>query len=337
MPGSMIDCFIAGDLTRDFIIKSEDDYYLDIPGGHALYVAGGMMLWKENAGLLSTVGEDYPQDWITDFEKKGLEISGIQIQPGTRDHRRFYGYLDDNALQTENPISYFEKKHLPFPKALIGYQPQKKTVDSRTATIPSFCRINDIPSAYLDCPSAHLCPMDFQSHMVLPDSLRQGHITTISIHASASYMDPLFLEKIPYLVNHISVFHISETNIRELFRNRTKELWEMAEAIGNGGCELLVIHKTDHSFILYNGENREKWIIPPYPIQINNNIGVEDYFCGGFFAKYRKSFDPVESALYGAVSASFMAQGFGPFYALDAFSGLPEARLDKLREMVHKL
>ena len=337
MPESVINCFIAGDLTRDYIVKSDHNYAVDTPGGHALYTAGGMMLWQEFPGLLSLVGEDYPQQWLSTFKQLGLDITGVQILPETRDHRRFYGYLEENQLQTDNPITYFDTFHLTFPKSLIGYQPLKHSLDSRTSTIPGFCRINDIPSIYLDCPSAHLCPMDFQSHMILPDALRQGQVNTISIDASSTYMDPLFLDQIPYVVNHATIFHISERNIRELFRNRIRDLWQMVETVGNYGCEVIVLHKADYTYYLYNVATKEKWIIPSYPLETANVIGVEDAFCGGFFAHYRKSFDPVESALRGAISASFTRQSFGPFYALDAFSGLPNMRLEKLRETVHKL
>ena len=337
MPESVINCFVAGDLTRDYIVKSKQDYILDKPGGPALYTAGGMMLWQEFPGILALVGEDYPQEWIHNLQQMGLDTRGIKILPETKDHRRFYGYLEDNKLQLENPITYFDKVELPFPKSLIGYQPAKNSLDSRTATTPGFCRINDIPSTYFDCPSVHLCPMDFQSHVALPDALRQGQISTISMHASSTYMDPLFLDQIPYLVNHVSVFHISEPNIRELFRNRIRDLWEMVETIGKYGCEIIVLHKTDHSYYIYSAPTNEKWILPPYPLETTNVIGVEDAFCGGFFSQYRINFDPVESALYGAVSASFIRQGFEPFFALDAFSGLPQMRLEKLRDMVQKL
>jgi hypothetical protein len=333
----LINCFIAGNLTRDYIVKSENEYYLDTPGGHALYSAVGMLLWQEYPGLLSIVGENYPQEWTNLFADQGINIQGIQSIPVPRDHRQFYGYLEENQIQTDSPISYFDRVHLPFPKSLIGYHAEHRALDSHISTTPSFCRISDIPDLFLDCSSAHLCPMDIQSHQILPDVMRQKHVTTISINASASYMDPLFLDQIPFLVNYLAVFHISEKNIRALFRNRTKDLWEMAETIGNFGCELLIIHRTNNTYYLYNGLNHEKWIIPAYPVQIRNLIGVEDAFCGGFLANFRKTFDPIESALYGAISASFTAQGFGPFYPLDVYPDLPVARLNSLRRIVRKL
>ncbi|MBI9048648.1 MAG: carbohydrate kinase family protein [Anaerolineaceae bacterium] len=337
MPESIVDCFIAGELTRDYIVKSQNENRLDIPGGHALYAVCGMLLWQERPGLLSLVGEDYPQQWLSEFADQGIDLQGVHIIPETRDHRRFYGYLEENRLQVDSPISYFDRAKIPFPKALIGYQPQRKVLDGHALTAPGFCKIKDIPTAYMDCPSVHLCPMDYQSHQMLPDAMRQGHVTTISINASPSYMDPSFLDQIPYLVNYLAVFHISEENIRSLFRNRSKDLWEMAETIGRYGCELIVIHRNNNSYYLFNCANKEKWIVPLYPVDVINVIGVEDAFCGGFLAKFRKTFDPIESCLCASISASFTAQGFGPFHALDTYPGLPEARLNSLREMIRKI
>jgi sugar/nucleoside kinase (ribokinase family) len=337
MPDKLINSFIAGELTRDYIVKSQSDIYLDVPGGSALYTAGGMLFWGERPGILSMIGEAYPKDWTEKFSELGIDITGIQVQTQPKNHHRFYGYLEENQLQIENPITYFDKIKLPLPKELIGYLAQKTILDNRNASVPDFCRINDIPASYLDCPSVHLCGMDYLASKVLPNAMRQGQITTISMQASPSYMDPLFFDLIPYLINHLAVFHTSEENLRALFRNRSKDLWEMAETMGGYGCELLVIYRTNHSIYLYNGQNKEKWIIPAYPVQLINIIGMEEAFCGGFFANYRKTFDPIESALYGAISASFTAQGFGPFFALDAYPGLPEARLSSIREAVRKL
>jgi sugar/nucleoside kinase (ribokinase family) len=337
MSEALTNTMIAGEITRDYIVKSPTEVYMDIPGGPALYTAGGLMLWGENPGILSMVSDDFPQDWIKDFSQLGLDVLGIQRQEKPKNHLRFYGYLDENQIQTDNPITYFDQTNLPFPKELIGYQSQKVELDNRNATAPKFCRINDIPASYLNCPSIHLCAMDFLSSQILPDAMRQGNTTNISLQASASYMDPLFLEMIPYLVNHLAVFHTSEANLRALFQNRSKDLWEMAEALGKFGCELLLIYRSNHTIFLYNGHSKEKWIIPAYPVEVTNIIGIEESFCGGFFANFRKTFDPVESALYGAISASFTAQGFGPFFSLDAYPGLPEARLLSLREAVRKL
>ena len=67
------------------------------------------------------------------------------------------------------------------------------------------------------------------------------------------------------------------------------------------------------------------------------NTGAGDAFCGGFLAGYRKTYEPLEAALYGNVSASLNVEGSGAFYPLDVLPGLAQARLEVLRAMVHEV
>jgi ribokinase len=64
--------------------------------------------------------------------------------------------------------------------------------------------------------------------------------------------------------------------------------------------------------------------------------GAGDSFCGGFLAGYKKTYDPLQAALYGNVSASLKVEGSGAFYPLDVLPGLAEARLHALKDLVRK-
>jgi len=65
--------------------------------------------------------------------------------------------------------------------------------------------------------------------------------------------------------------------------------------------------------------------------------GAGDSFCGGFLAGYKKTYDPLQAALYGNVSASLKIEGSGAFYPLDVLPGLAEARLNALKDLVRKV
>jgi sugar/nucleoside kinase (ribokinase family) len=70
---------------------------------------------------------------------------------------------------------------------------------------------------------------------------------------------------------------------------------------------------------------------------VTDLTGAGDAYCGGFLAGYRQTYDPVQAALFGGISASLVVEGSGPFYALDALPGLAQARLEALRETVHRI
>jgi len=94
---------IAGQLRRDYLLPPEGRPLLDVPGGNLLYAAAGARVWSERIGLLSRVGEDYPQEWIKHFEELGFDTRGIRIIPGGMDLRAFRAYMDVATLQTANP------------------------------------------------------------------------------------------------------------------------------------------------------------------------------------------------------------------------------------------
>jgi len=77
--------------------------------------------------------------------------------------------------------------------------------------------------------------------------------------------------------------------------------------------------------------------VPAYPSRMADPTGAGDAFCGGFLAGYQKTFDPLQAALYGNVSASLKVEGSGAFYPLDILPGLAEARLSALKELVREV
>jgi sugar/nucleoside kinase (ribokinase family) len=111
----------------------------------------------------------------------------------------------------------------------------------------------------------------------------------------------------------------------------------MAETLSGYGCETVIIKRGSRGQYLYNSHHRTRWVIPAYPVQVVDPTGGGDAFCGGFLAGYRSSYDPLHAALTGCVSAAMVIEGTHPLYALDALPGLARARLDALKEMVHRV
>jgi sugar/nucleoside kinase (ribokinase family) len=197
-------------------------------------------------------------------------------------------------------------------------------------------RQNDFPTDYLDATAAHICPLDFLSHTLLPSVLRQGHVNTITIDPGENYMNPVFWNDMPVLLNNLTAFLPSEQKINALFQSRSIDPWEMAEGLAGHGCEIIVIKRGSRGQYLYDHGSRTRWIIPAYPVQVLDPTGAGDAFCGGFLAGYRSSYDPLYAVLAGNISASMVIEGSNPFYALDALPGLAKARLEALRDRVRK-
>lgn len=325
---------IAGKLQRDFLLPVEGNPALDIPGGGLIYAACGLRVWDDGIGLVGRVGEDYPQEWIESFAQKGFDCRGIKTLQQAVDLRYFAAYPDADTCSQTNLVSHFARLELPYPKALLGYSESGNQIDSRYQANDTTIRSSDFPIDYQDATAAHIAPLDYLSHTLIPSFLRQGHITTISLDPSAGYMTPVFWDDIPAVLRGVNIFHCSEEKMRALFIGRCTDLWEMVEAIAAYGCDVVVVNRGLRGQFIYDHARKIRWQIPAYPSHVVNPTGASDAFCGGFLAGYRTSYDPVEAALMGGISASLTVEGSTPFYGLETLPSLVRMRLEILRDRV---
>ena len=328
-----------GQMRRDFCILPDGKVLLDTPGGNVLYAATGLMVWEQERppGIIARVGEDYPREWLELIERKGILTGGIHVQAQSLDVRSFYAYTDLNTRLSDDPVAAFSRLGQELPRALLGFRPVRPSIDSRTQLGAFSLRQSDLVAAYMDAHSAHLCPLDYLTHTLIPAVLRQAGFTTITLDPSVGTMTPVFWDNIPVMLTGLTAFLPSEEEIRALFHGRSTDLWEMAETLGSYGCDFVVIKRGERGQILYDASSKARWEIPAYPARLANLTGAGDAFCGGFLAGYRRTFDPLMAVLHGSIAASITIEGSGPFFALDVLPGLAQARLEALRENARRI
>ncbi len=328
---------IAGHVTREYVLPPTGKPLLDVPGGSALYAAGGLLPWDQNVGLLARVGEDYPRAWLKEIQARGVDVEGIEVLEQSLDLRAFFAYSDNFEVTHGSPVSQFARRGLTFPKILLGYQePSEVKKDTRTPDVLSPLA-TAIPAEYREARAAHLCPLDFVSHNQLITAFRAGSVTTLTLEPSAGYMMPAFFRDLRVIITRLTAFLPSEDELRGLFWGETHDLWEMAAAVGDYGCDFVVIRRGGHGQMVYDVQGKHRWEIPAYPARPADPTGAGDAFCGGFLAGFRRSYDPVEATLCGNVSASLKLEGSGAFYPLDVLPGLAQARLEALKNLVREL
>jgi sugar/nucleoside kinase (ribokinase family) len=254
----------AGQLRRQYLLPPEGRPLLDVPGGNLLYAASGAHLWTNMTALLARVGEDYPHDWLRQFEEKGMDPQGIKILPEPMDLRSFIAFTDPNTFQSSNPVSHFARLGMAFPKGLLGYHPPAADADSRIHSNPDSPKISDIPADYLSAKAVHLCPLDYLTHTQLAPAFRQGGAATIVLDPGPGYMNGNFLNDMRSLLQGITAFTPSEEEIRTLFWGRTTDLWEMAETLCGYGVEMVVIKRGGRGQYVYDRDSRKKWDVPAW-------------------------------------------------------------------------
>jgi sugar/nucleoside kinase (ribokinase family) len=328
---------VAGRITREYILPPVGKPLLDAAGGSALYAAGGLLAWDQDVGLLARIGENYPRAWLKEIQRRGVDIDGIQIIQQNLDVRAFHAYNEKFESSHGSPVSQFARRELTFPKILLGYQDSPEIQkDTRRPDLLSPVA-TEIPAGYREARAVHLCPLDFFSHKQLTTAFQSGSVTTLTLDPSAGYMIPQFFKDLRIILSTLTAFLPSEEELRGLFWGETHDLWEMAAAVGEYGCEIVVVKRGGQGQAVYDVKGKHKWEVPAYPARPADPTGTGDAFCGGFLAGFRKTYDPVQAALYGNVSASLKVEGSGAFYPLDILPGLAEARLSVLKDLVHEI
>ena len=327
---------LVGRFAREYILPAEGRPLLDAPGGDLLYAAGGLAVWDTRLGMVGRVGEDAPRAWLEELEKRGFDVEGIRVQPGELDLRSFLSYSENFETSNSNPVAQFARRGVPFPKALLGFQSRENTKSPRGKPDPASPLLADLPSEYMDAGALHLCPLDLTAHLQFMDSLRTA-MRILTLDPFSAYMNPASMRDVRALCHGLTAFLPSLEDLSSLFWGQTHDVWEMAEALGEFGCEYIVVKRGADGQLLYDAGNKRRYEIPAYPAKLVDPTGMGDTFCGGFLAGYRKDYDSLEGVLYGNVSASLAIEGSGPFFPLERMPGLAQARLDTLREMVRKI
>jgi ribokinase len=325
---------IAGKITREYILPPYGKPLLDVPGGSALYAAGGLIVWEGGVGLLGRVGEDYPRPWLRQIEEHGIDTGGIQILEQSLDLRAFFSYNEKFEVTHGTPVSQFARRELTFPKSLLGYQmPSESPNDGRKPNLPPTIFL-ETPTRYRQARAVHLCPLDFDNHYHLITAFKAGSVTTITLDPSPDYMTRQNFKNLRLLLSGLTTFLPSEEELRGLFWGETHDLWEMAAAVGDYGCEIVVVKRGGLGQAIYDVKGKHKWEVPAYPSRPADPTGAGDAFCGGYLSGFRKTYDPLQASLYGNVSASLKVEGSGAFYPLEVLPGLAEARLSALKDLV---
>lgn len=332
------DFIVLGQLRREFILTAAGKIYLDRPGGSLLYASGGVSFWlqkKEKVGLVGRVGEDFPREWLSHLGELGFDTTGIRVLSEPMDLRWFVAYDEAHQPIRSDPVAQFMKRDMSFPRALIGLQDNQTQWDA--TELSQHVRGVDLPEEYHYAEAAHVCPMSYLSHSLLPAELRRVGTKLVTLDPGESYMNAEGWATLPALLPGLSAFLPSLDALRNLFRGRTENIWEMVEEIAGYGCEVIVVKAGAQGQYLYDGLNHRRYEVPAYPSRITDLTGAGDVFSGGFLAGLLRFGDPLEALFCGSAAASVAIEGSGPFFASGVLSGLQEARIETLRQMSYKI
>jgi ribokinase len=124
----------------------------------------------------------------------------------------------------------------------------------------------------------------------------------------------------------------SEQEVRLLWGH--VDAWDAAHRLAEAGPSVVVIKAGSKGSLVYDRRRATRWVIPAFATTVVDVTGAGDAYCGGFMVGYAETADPMLAGCYGAVSASFVIEGYGALYALRYGRAQAELRLAALRRMV---
>jgi sugar/nucleoside kinase (ribokinase family) len=254
-----------------------------IVGGAASYIALAASYFHKDIQLVSVIGDDFPQDFLSTLTSQGVSLEGLQIKKGEKSF--FWSGKYHNDLNSRD------------------------TLDTQLNVLEHFDPV--VPKNYQQ--------PDFLMLGNLVPAVQQKVITQLTKRPKLIVLDTMnfwmdiAMEELMKTLTMIDVLTINDSEARQL--SGEYSLVKAAQKILRMGPKVLVIKKGEHGALLFNKE--EVFFAPALPLEeVYDPTGAGDSFAGGFIGFLAKtkdvSFENMKRAIiFGSAMASFTVEKFG--------------------------
>jgi len=251
-------------------------------GGAATYISWAASFFTNNIHLISVVGEDFPQSELNELQRRGVDLTGLQIKQGEKSFYWAGKYHNDmNARDTlDTQLNVLADFHPVLPPS---------------ARIPEFVMLGNLtPSVQLSV----INQLENKPKLIVLDTMN-------------FWMDTA-MDELKEVLQKIDVLTINDEEARQL--SGEYSLVKAWRKIKQMGPEYLIIKKGEHGALLFH----ENYIFsaPALPLaEVFDPTGAGDTFAGGFIGYLTStrdlSFGNMKLAvIYGSAMASFCVEKF---------------------------
>jgi sugar/nucleoside kinase (ribokinase family) len=254
-----------------------------IVGGAGTFISLSSSFFVENQGIVSVVGEDFPQETLDYMKSKGINTDGIQIKLGEKTFFWSGRYHNDmnsrDTLVTElNVLGTFD------PVIPANFQGA------------DFLMLGNLSP---DVQRKVIERLDKRPKLIAMDTMN-------------FWMD-IALDELKKTMALVDVLIINDEEARQL--SNEYSLVKAAKVIRAMGPKILIIKKGEHGALLFHGEHI--FFAPALPLEeVFDPTGAGDTFAGGFMG-YIASTDDISfenmkrAVIAGSALASFCVEKFG--------------------------
>ncbi len=280
----------------------------DVLGGSATYFSTSASFFT-GVQLVAVVGEDFPQEPRDFLHSRGVDLTGLQTQPGkTFRWKGEYGYDLSEARTLETHLNVFETFH------------------------------PVLPESYCDAEFVFLANIDPELQL---EVLRQVERPKLIACDTMNFWIDGKREALIRTLGHVDILVINEAEVRQLAQE--PNLVKASRAVLGMGPKTLVVKRGEYGVLVFN--EHSVFSAPAYPLEeVFDPTGAGDTFAGGFMG-YLAATNNLSDAtirkatVFGSVMASFTVEDFSlnrlrqlswenieerfrKFQALTAFEGL---------------
>ncbi|MBK8879733.1 MAG: sugar kinase [Haliscomenobacter sp.] len=254
-----------------------------IIGGAATYISLAASYFLSDIRLVSVIGDDFPQELLSDLEARGINLDGLQRKPGEKSFFWAGRYREDLNI--------------------------RDTLDTQLNVLANFNPV--LPDHYKRSDFLMLGNLTPIVQMrVIEQMERRPQV--IALDTMNFWMNTA-MEGLRAVLKRVDLLIINDEEARQL--SGVYSLVKAAEIIHDMGPKFLVIKKGEHGAFLFQGENI--FYAPALPLaEVFDPTGAGDTFAGGFMGYLSKtgdlSFENMKRAvIYGSAMASFCVERFG--------------------------
>jgi sugar/nucleoside kinase (ribokinase family) len=276
-----------------------------ILGGAATYIGLSASNFNLKSGIVSVVGEDFPQEHLNLLTSKNIDISGIEIVKGGKTFFWSGKYHNDmnsrDTLATELNV-------------LADFNPIVPQ-DFKNADVVMLGNLHPIVQ------SGVLNQMETKPKLVVLDTMN-------------FWMDCALPELLD-VIKRVDVITINDEEARQL--SGEYSLVKAAAKIQTMGPKYVVIKKGEHGALIFH--QKQVFFAPALPLEeVFDPTGAGDTFAGGFAGYLTQSenisFDNMKNAIiHGSNLASFCVEKFGTERMQNLTKEEVQARLKQFKSL----
>ncbi|MFA5556520.1 MAG: PfkB family carbohydrate kinase [Flavobacteriaceae bacterium] len=260
-----------------------------ILGGAGTFIGLSASNFDIEIGIVSVVGDDFPQEYLDLLTNRNIDISGIEIVKGGKTF--FWSGRYHNDLNSRD------------------------TLETQLNTLADFKPI--VPENFKDADVVMLGNLHPNIQMEVLNQLPERP-KLVALDTMNFWMD-CALEELKAVLKKIDVITINDEEARQL--SGEYSLVKAAQKIHEMGPKYVVIKKGEHGALLFNDD--EVFFAPALPLkEVFDPTGAGDTFAGGFSGYIAQSenisFENMKNAIiFGSNLASFCVEKFGTERMLD--------------------